>query len=113
MKRILATGLSLALVVLLAACSAAQKKKGKPEAFLDEKSAGPDFAVQGEYAGDYVKPLDEKVAALSKVGAQVVALGDGKFDVYLLQGGLPGAGWDGGKKQKKAAVRTGDKAEAT
>ena len=48
----------------------------------------PDFGVQGEYAGQ-------------AVGAQVVALGGGTFDVWVLDGGLPGAGWDPGKPRTK------------
>ncbi len=44
-----------------------------------------DFSFQGEYG-------------FAKKGqpwaVQVVALGDGQFDAYLLEGGLPGLGWD-------------------
>ncbi|MFM2220699.1 MAG: hypothetical protein RLZZ553_447 [Verrucomicrobiota bacterium] len=46
-----------------------------------------DFSVQGEYR-------NEGPAAM---GAQIVALGHGKFDLYLLEGGLPGDGWEPGK----------------
>lgn len=42
----------------------------------------PDFAIQGEYGGEG-----------AGVGVQVVALGGGQFEAYLLQGGLPGQGW--------------------
>jgi hypothetical protein len=46
----------------------------------------PDFAIQGEYRNQ-------------TLGAQVVAFGGGKFEVYVLEGGLPGAGWEPGKSR--------------
>ena len=48
------------------------------------KREDPDFEVQGEYVG-------------KGLGLQLVALGGGKFDGYLFEGGLPGAGWEPGK----------------
>ena len=50
----------------------------------------PDFTIQGEY--------HRKDAP---VGAQVVALGKGQFDLYLLDGGLPGLGWSKEKSRIK------------
>lgn len=61
------------------------------EAFLTAEDGGPDFAVQGEYAG--------KVGGQSW-GVQVIALGDGKFDAVVYPGGLPGAGWAQPTKHK-------------
>lgn len=46
-------------------------------------SENPDFTVQGEYF---------KEGASHAV--QVVAHGNGKFEAYVLEGGLPGAGWE-------------------
>lgn len=50
----------------------------------------PDFLIQGEYYSP------QPGAA---TGVQVVALGDGKFDAYILQGGLPGLGWTRDKER--------------
>ena len=80
-----------ALLIALLAIPQDNKKS-----FFDPEKAGPDVAVQGEYA-------------CPTWGAQVVALGDGKFDVYLLSGGLPGAGWDKKSRVKVPAKTDGGK----
>ena len=80
-------------ILLLGAISASaasppeHKTWTAPETALGED---PDFAIQGEYRSN-----DSE----SATGAQVVALGDGGFDVYILEGGLPGAGWEPGKSR--------------
>lgn len=53
-----------------------------------------DFQIQGEYVGDVV--FGDKKA---KVGAQVIALGNGAFQAVLYHGGLPGAGWNAENKE--------------
>lgn len=65
------------------------------------RAEDPDFSVQGEYGS-------AEASAEVPYGVQVVALGDGKFDAYVLAGGLPGAGWD---KSKKRTRTTGGTAE--
>lgn len=85
----------LGLVVALLGAAPAQEKKPKLVAVTPEQG-GADYQVQGEYEG-------------GKMGAQVVAKGDGTFEVYFLGGGLPGAGWDQKARLKAAAKTDGGK----
>jgi len=98
--------MSVALSLVVVNLSAQERKTS----FLDSKSAGPDFALQGEYVG---------TVGDQKYGAQVIAKGDGKFDALLLPGGLPGDGWDektrvklSGSTQNGLTRLTGEDAEA-
>ncbi len=73
--------LSTFLVLAHLPISAAENVWTDPDTAAKED---PDFSIQGEY-----------MSANSEVviGAQVIALGKGKFQAYLLQDGLPGKGW--------------------
>jgi hypothetical protein len=66
----------------------------KGEAFNDVKSAGPDYALQGEYQGTVDIGGGEE-----DFGTQIIALGDGKFQLVAFQGGLPGDGWSRNDQQ--------------
>ncbi len=101
MKRWLTGTCALALAVSWIALGSANQDKTTRagnkahKAYTNPREAGPDFASQGDYEGEIV--------GKGKLGAQVVALGDGKFDIYYLQGGLPGAGWDEKTRTKESA----------
>ncbi len=78
----------------------------KNEAAADPSKVDADYAFQGEYAGVIAGQFD--------VGAQVIALGDGKFRLVLFPGGLPGAGYDGAaEKREYDGTRDGDTATFT
>jgi hypothetical protein len=87
-------GLGLVLAAMLQLACAAGK------AFTNPKEAGPDFAIQGEYVGE-VKGSE----GLARWGAQVIALGEGKFQAVGYPGGLPGDGWNE-KETRKAEGKT-------
>jgi len=86
--------LGVALVATLTMC--AQKEKTERIAINEptKLKGDPDFKTQGEYLSDGEK----------KVGAQVIARGAGEFEVKILDGGLPGEGWDK-KSAKKAKAK--------
>ena len=89
MRHRLPIALTLTLTIAFA-CTACAKSREVIDPAVAAKD--PDFLIQGEYFGEGVLGEGEK----QKLGAQVVALGNGRFDVKLLAGGLPGAGWSKG-----------------
>lgn len=81
---------AIVLLLFASVCFADEANK----AFTDAKSAGPTFALQGEYKGTVSTQEGAK-----EFGAQVIALGDDAFTVVGYHGGLPGDGWSRGDKQ--------------
>lgn len=94
--------LTLALFVLSKTYSAPDKKGAYYK--LEDAVKEPDFAIQGEYSGTYTKSNGDE----AKVGIQVVALGNGLFRAIGFEGGLPGNGWDLGKKAISEAQKSDD-----
>jgi Domain of Unknown Function (DUF1080) len=91
----------LAVIAGMFACMPVQAEPTAPQTLWTDPAAAlredPDFAIQGEYAGD-------------GMGLQLIALGEGKFDAWLLEGGLPGAGWEPGKARHQ--LKVGKEAES-
>lgn len=83
--------LCLVLALLFLGSATCGEKKKPSLAATNEKDAGPDFAIQGEYVGEVELAGGDK----HQVGAQVIALGQGKFRIKFHLGGLPGAGFNG------------------
>jgi hypothetical protein len=109
MKRLL-PGAALALATLCLTDRAApqEKKDEKKPANLvatDPDKAGPDYAVQGEYLG--------QILGKDKLGAEVVARGNGTFMVNFLPGGLRGEGGDYAKHIDASAKTEGDTTTVT
>lgn len=75
---------TLALAFFTAALTHAEV----PLVAIDPAKADADFAIQGEYTGEVSGPDNAKM----KIGIQVVALGEHKFQATVHEGGLPGDG---------------------
>jgi len=82
------------------ACTTVSKEITDPR----EAKADPDFSIQGEYVGEGALPDGKK----DKVGAQVIAQGNGAFKVVVYKGGLPGDGW---KRENERFFMEGTAAE--
>lgn len=83
-----------ALALYFAAPACADETWTDPAVAVKEN---PDFLVQGEYGhAEEGQPW----------GLQVVAMGAGTFEAYLLEGGLPGTGYSREKSRTKLAGKT-------
>ena len=86
------TSFTLCLVIAWPAVAPAQTLDPATEAatrkLFDLQAIGVELKLQGEYVGKD----GEK-----SIGVQVVARGDKTFHALILEGGLPGDGWDGGR----------------
>lgn len=90
------------LLALLLLCCSVSNAQDRKKAFLKAEDGGADFDIQGEYSGT--------VNGAVKVGIQVIARGDGKFDSVGYIGGLPGDGWsqeEGSKIPGKGELKDG------
>ena len=92
----------LALTIPATSTLAAEDGKEGPVYVNPEKAQQQSAAyrIQGEYVGR----LDEGEGSGEKVGVQVVALGDGKFQATSYRGGLPGDGWSGDMDDREVIV---------
>jgi hypothetical protein len=74
------------MLMLVLALGATLRAADENPAFTDPDEAGVDFKIQGEYEG--ITDADG-----ARWGAQIIALGDGKFRSVGYPGGLPGNGF--------------------
>lgn len=104
LSAVVAVSVASGAAALTTAADDAAAKSGKIVVDDPAKVTDPDFAVQGEYAGQLI--ID---GAMLKHGAQVIALGDGQFRITGYPGGLPGDGWTGSSVRHIDGRRSGDR----
>ena len=95
-KTFMAAGVAALLIggMFLASNHCAAADDHDAATYTDPAKAGKDYQDQGEYLGDD--------ADGTRWGAQVVALGGGKFRIVGYRGGLPGDGWQRGDQRVAA-----------
>jgi hypothetical protein len=90
-----------AVPVMLMCCGSVLAADDQIPTYLNPAAAGPDYQVQGEYLGEVSAEGDR-----GRWGAQVIALGDGTFQLVGYEGGLPGDGWQRGDRREAAAGKS-------
>jgi 3-keto-disaccharide hydrolase len=108
-RRLISIGWAVLLAVVFVPNASAQQRPRGLAAATSAADAGPDFGLQGEYAGWIEVPGQGS----EHVGLQVVALGDGKFEAVRYSGGLPGSGWNRGIKRHFEGQAAGGKLTLT
>ena len=99
----------LGLGQLLVALAGADETAGP--VYTTREEADADFAFQGEYRG--WQRANPSLRSSESVALQVIALGEGRFDVVKYYGGLPGAGWRKPDKFRMTGVRSADRVALT
>ena len=89
MRLLRTTFLALFSIALLATTVLAADNKNAKYDDPEEARKDADFNVQGEYAGEV-----KEEGKMLKMGAQIIALSEGKFKGVNYRGGLPGDGYD-------------------
>ena len=84
----------LAVTFSMASLSLTNAADDEGPTYLDAASAGKDFLIQGEYVG--------VVEGGQTWGAQVIALGNGKFHCVGYPDGLPGDGYKPGTAKRES-----------
>jgi hypothetical protein len=94
-----------ALVLALAVCGAGTVRSAAAAnpVITDPARTDADYSIQGEYLGDLTAGDKPR-----RFGVQVIAGGEGRFDVVAYPGGLPGAGGSVQERAVGKAVRGGD-----
>lgn len=85
-------------LVFVTAPAYGQRPKYSKLMTTDLAEVDADFAYQGEYMGYISAQAGAKPTR--KLGVQVVARGNGTFDVVTFEGGLPGDGWNGEDQER-------------
>lgn len=85
----------LSAIFLASVLAGSVKTSNAADIIIEPKEAEKDagFRAQGEYTGEF-----NVEGNAVKIGVQVIAQGDGKFNAVAYPGGLPGDGWNGKEK---------------